>query len=75
MRHRSWTTVAVIVTAGGWSLKFAPNATATTPMTSAPNSAAARPAISATTDVHGGHAGLPAHLDARRDLGGLVEVG
>jgi hypothetical protein len=57
MRHRSWTTVAVIVTAGGWSLKFAPNATATTPITSAPNSAAASPAMSATTDVHGGHRG------------------
>ncbi len=57
MRHRSWTTVAVIVTAGGWSLKFAPKATATTPITSAPNSAAARPAMSATTDVHGGHRG------------------
>ena len=57
MRHRSWTTVAVIVTEGGWSLKFAPNATATTPMTSAPKSAAARPAMSAATDVHGGHLG------------------
>ena len=53
MRQRSWTTVAMMLTAGGGSSKSAPAATAATPMKIAAARVAPNAAISATIEVHG----------------------